>query len=163
MNSVLEKSENSDKKENDTISISAAMETKNEGRKIPKGIQLFIMGFLMYVIAALPIIIRHGGLFFYYGDYNVQQVPFYILAHRAVRSGQFFWNWNLDLGGSLIGDLSFYLMGSPFFWLTIPFPEHFLPYMMPFLMGLKYATATVTAYYYIRRYTIYEIKCRGRN
>ena len=54
MNSVLEKSENSDKKENDTISISAAMETKNEGRKIPKGIQLFIMGFLMYVIAALP-------------------------------------------------------------------------------------------------------------
>ena len=153
MNSVLEKSENSDKKENDTISISAAMETKNEGRKIPKGIQLFIMGFLMYVIAALPIIIRHGGLFFYYGDYNVQQVPFYILAHRAVRSGQFFWNWNLDLGGSLIGDLSFYLMGSPFFWLTIPFPEHFLPYMMPFLMGLKYATATVTAYYYIRRYT----------
>lgn len=120
---------------------------------IPKGIRLFLMGFLMYVIAALPILIRHGGLFFYYGDYNVQQVPFYILAHRAVRSGHFLWNWNLDLGGSLIGDLSFYLMGSPFFWITVPFPETALPYLMPFLMGLKYATATVTSYYYIRRYT----------
>ncbi|MCH4191147.1 MAG: YfhO family protein [Butyrivibrio sp.] len=123
---------------------------------MPRGLQLFLMGFLMYVIAALPILIRHNGLFFYYGDYNVQQVPFYILAHRAVRSGHFLWNWNLDLGGSLIGDLSFYLMGSPFFWLTVPFPEHLLPYMMPYLMGLKYATATVTSYYYIRRYTKYS-------
>ena len=64
---------------------------------IPKGIRLFLMGFLMYVIAALPILIRHGGLFFYYGDYNVQQVPFYILAHRAVRSGHFLWNWKTSI------------------------------------------------------------------
>lgn len=128
--------------------------TINEKRIIiPRGILVFMLAFLMYVIAALPIIIEHGGLFFYYGDYNVQQVPFYILAHRAVRNGQFLWNWNLDLGGSLIGDLSFYLMGSPFFWLTIPFSEKMLPYLMPYLMGLKYATAATTSFYYIKRYT----------
>lgn len=114
---------------------------------------MFFLGFAMYVIAALYVIIKHGGLFFYYGDYNVQQVPFYILAHRAVRNGQFFWNWNLDLGGDLIADLSFYLMGSPFFWITIPFPENWLPYMMPFLMALKYGVASANAFLYMRRYT----------
>ncbi|WP_026505943.1 YfhO family protein [Butyrivibrio sp. NC3005] len=111
---------------------------------------MLCLGFVMYAIAALPIIIHHNGLFFYYGDYNVQQVPFYVLAHRAVRNGQFFWNFNLDLGGDLVADLSFYLMGSPFFWITIPFPEHFLAYMMPFLMALKYGVATANGYLYFR-------------
>ena len=84
---------------------------------------VFFSGFLMYLLAVLPIFVKRGLPFFYYGDYNVQQIPFYILAHRAVRAGEFFWNWNVDLGGSMAGDFSFYLWGSPFFWLTIPFPE----------------------------------------
>ncbi|MBR0090989.1 MAG: YfhO family protein [Lachnospiraceae bacterium] len=121
--------------------------------RIPVPAQMFLLAFLMYVICVLPVLIMHGGLFFYYGDYNVQQVPFYILAHRAVRSGAFFWHWGLDLGGSLIGDLAFYLTGSPFFWLTIPFPESVVPYLMPFLMALKYATGATLGYLYIRRFT----------
>ena len=115
-------------------------------RRFPAPLMMFLTGFLIYVIAVLPILVINHGLFFLYGDYNVQQVPFYVLAHRAVRSGEVFWNWNLDLGGTLIGDLSFYLMGSPFFWLTIPFPESAVPYLMPFLMALKYATCATTAY-----------------
>lgn len=114
---------------------------------------MFFLGVFMYVVAALYVIIKHKGLFFYYGDYNVQQVPFYILAHRAIRNGQFFWNWNLDLGGDLTADFAFYLMGSPFFWITIPFPESFLPYMMPYLMALKYGVASANAFLYMRRYT----------
>ena len=114
---------------------------------------MFFLGVFMYVLAALYVIIKHKGLFFYYGDYNVQQVPFYILAHRAIRNGQLFWNWNLDLGGDLTADLAFYLMGSPFFWITIPFPESFLPYMMPYLMALKYGVASANAFLYMRRYT----------
>ena len=95
--------------------------------------------------------IYHGGIFFYYGDYNVQQVPFYILAHRAVRSGRFFWNPYIDLGSSMGGSMSFYLWGSPFFWLTIPFGEKTIPYILPFVMSLRYGTAMVTSYAYIRR------------
>ncbi|MBQ6734166.1 MAG: YfhO family protein, partial [Lachnospiraceae bacterium] len=121
--------------------------------RIPVPAQMFLLGFLMYMVCVLPILIMHGGLFFYYGDYNVQQVPFYVLAHRAVRSGNFFWNWGLDLGGPLIGDLAFYLTGSPFFWLTIPFPEASVPYLMPVLMALKYGTGTMLGYLYIRRFT----------
>ena len=45
---------------------------------------VFCSAFLMYLIALLPIFVKRGLPFFYYGDYNVQQVPFYILAHRAV-------------------------------------------------------------------------------
>ena len=89
----------------DSQKMLAQQKPLNKKKKIPNGIKIFALAFLMYILAALPIIIEHGGLFFYYGDYNVQQVPFYILAHRAVRSGSFSWNWNLDLGGPLIGDL----------------------------------------------------------
>lgn len=129
-------------------------------RRFPAPLMMFLTGFLIYVIAVLPILVINHGLFFLYGDYNVQQVPFYMLAHRAVRNGEFFWNWNLDLGGTLIGDLSFYLMGSPFFWLTIPFPESAVPYLMPFLMALKYATCATTAYLYFRTYKIKDLSAR---
>ena len=114
-------------------------------------ILLFTGGALLYLAAVLPFLIYHGGIFFYYGDYNVQQVPFYILAHRAVRSGRFFWNPYIDLGSSMGGSMSFYLWGSPFFWLTIPFPEKMIPYILPFVMSLRYGTAMVTSYAYIRR------------
>ena len=114
-------------------------------------IMLFVGGALLYLAAVLPFLIYHGGIFFYYGDYNVQQVPFYILAHRAVRSGRFFWNPYIDLGSSMGGSMSFYLWGSPFFWLTIPFEERLVPYLLPFVMSLRYGTAVVTSYAWIRR------------
>lgn len=116
-------------------------------------ILLFAGGALLYLAAVLPFLIYHGGIFFYYGDYNVQQVPFYILAHRAVREGRFFWNPFIDLGSSMGGSMSFYLWGSPFFWLTIPFGEKMIPYILPFVMSLRYGTAMVTSYAYIKRNT----------
>ena len=114
-------------------------------------ILIFAGGALLYLTAVLPFLVYHGGIFFYYGDYNVQQVPFYILAHRAVRNGQFFWNPYIDLGSSMGGSLSFYLWGSPFFWLTIPFKEENVPYILPLIMSLRYGTAMVTSYAWISR------------
>lgn len=107
----------------------------------------------MYFLAVLPFLVINKGLFFYYGDYNVQQVPFLIFAHRAVREGRFFWNPLVDLGGNMGGCFAFYLWGSPFFWLTIPFPEEWLPYLMPYLMALKSGTASLAAYLWIRTQT----------
>ncbi len=132
------------------MSSSSKEELRNSKRYT--AIVVFFSGFLMYILAILPILVQRGLPFFYYGDYNVQQIPFYILAHRAVRSGEFLWNWNVDLGGSMAGDFSFYLWGSPFFWLTVPFPEGAIPYLMPILMALKYAIAAASAYLYISRY-----------
>lgn len=61
------------------------------------------------------ILIRDRGFFIYFGDYDSQQIPFYIKVHEAVRSGKFFWDMKTDLGSSIYTSYSFYLLGSPFF------------------------------------------------
>ena len=56
---------------------------KKKKRPVPLAplalLAVFTGGMLTYLLAVLPFLIDHGGLFFYYGDYNVQQVPFLIL------------------------------------------------------------------------------------
>ena len=56
-------------------------------------LQAFIYALLISTLVFLPFVIMDKGLFFYYGDFNVQQIPFYQLVHRAVRSGDMGWNW----------------------------------------------------------------------
>lgn len=99
-----------------------------------------------------PLMIYNRGYFIFLGDFNVQQIPFYRLAHEMVRSGNIFWNWNTDLGANFIGSYSFYLLFSPFFWLTLPFPSDFVPHLMAPLLMLKTACASLTAYLYIKRF-----------
>lgn len=86
----------------------------------------------MTLICFLPFLIRDKGLFIYFGDYNMQQVPFYLKIHEAVRNGHFFWDMTTDLGSSIYTSYSFYLLGSPFFWITVPFPKQAVPYLLPF-------------------------------
>ncbi len=101
----------------------------------------------------LPYIIMSHGYFFFRGDFNVQQIPFYQMCHQMVKEGNIFWNWQTDLGVNFIGSYSFYLLGSPFFWLTLPFPNWMVPYLVAPLLILKFACSAFTAYFYIRRFT----------
>ena len=114
--------------------------------------QTFFTAFCIAAAFFIPYILMGNGYFLFYGDFNVQQVPFYQLCHRAVREGNFGWNWYTDLGANFIGSYSFYLLGSPFFWLTVPFPNSFVPYLMGPLLILKFALAALTAYCYISRF-----------
>lgn len=109
----------------------------------------------LFVAAAffVPYIISGHGYFIFFGDFNVQQIPFYKMCHAAVKSGNIGWSFTTDLGANFIGSYSFYLLGSPFFWLTLPFPNSFVPYLMGPLLILKFACAAFTAYLYIRRFT----------
>ena len=116
-------------------------------------IKAFALGLGLSFLVFLPFMVVDGGRFLFYGDFNVQQVPFYRLAHDAIRSGSWGWNQHTDLGANFIGSYSFYLLGSPFFWLTIPFPSEWLQYCMGPLLILKFACATLTGYVYIHRYT----------
>lgn len=109
----------------------------------------FSIAFFAAMIMFLPYMIFDNGYFLFFGDFNVQQVPFYQLAHEAVREGNILWNWNTDLGVNFIGSYSFYLLFSPFFWLTLPFPNSFVPYLMAPLLALKFAVMAMTAYCYI--------------
>ena len=87
------------------------------------GLRVFLISIITATALFLPFIIMGGGVFYYYGDFNVQEIPFYQLVHDAVRNGDMGWMHNVDLGTDMLSSFSFYLLGSPFFWLTIPFPR----------------------------------------
>ena len=115
-------------------------------------LQTLLLALGISTVIFLPFIIFDGGYFIYYGDFNVQQIPFYKLAHEAVRSGDIFWSWYTDLGANFIGSYSFYLLFSPFFWLTLPFPTSWIPFFMAPLLILKTGFAAFFAYFYIKRF-----------
>ena len=60
--------------------------------------------------------------------------------------------YTTDLGANIIGSYSFYMFGSPFFWLTLLFPSEAVPYLMAPLLMLKFALAALGAYTFLRRY-----------
>lgn len=114
--------------------------------------QAFWLTLLLAAVVFVPFMILDKGYFFFFGDFNVQQVPFYQMAHQAVRSGEIFWNWKTDLGVNFLASYSFYLLFSPFFWLTLPFPNSFVPYLMGPLLILKTACAACTSCLYLQRF-----------
>lgn len=116
------------------------------------GLKAFLLGVLISFLIFSPFLIYDNGLFLYYGDFNVQQVSFYQLIHDSIRSGNIGWSHTTDLGANIIGSYSFYLLGSPFFWLTVPFPGEAVPYLMAPLLMLKMGCASFSAYIYLRRY-----------
>lgn len=119
-------------------------------------VNIFLLGIITAFIIFLPFLIFDKGLFLYYGDFDVQQIPFYSLAHDSVRSGDVLWNWNTDLGVNFVGSYAFYLLGSPFFWITLLFPNAAVPYLMAPLLILKFGLTAVTAFAYINRFAKYE-------
>ncbi len=123
-----------------------------ENNKRPYALHAFLWAFLLAAFIVVPIMVYDRGYFLYYGDFNVQQIPFYQLAHDAIRSGHTGWSHLTDLGANFIGSYSFYLLGSPFFWLTILLPSAWVPYAMGPLLMLKLGFSSLTAYIYIRRY-----------
>ncbi len=116
-------------------------------------LKAFFLGMFLSTLIFVPFLAVDGGRFLFYGDFNVQQVPFYRLAHDAIRSGSWGWNYQTDLGVNFIGSYSFYLLGSPFFWLTLPFPSEWVQFLMGPLFILKFSCATLTGFIYLRRYT----------
>lgn len=97
--------------------------------------------------------IRTGhGIFLYYGDYNAQQLAFYRHCVDMVRSGDFGWDWFTDIGSNFVGSYSYYMLGSPFFWLMCLFPSSWAPYLMGPIYILKYITAAMLAYAYLQRW-----------
>ncbi len=113
----------------------------------------FFYALLCAAAIFLPLIAFDKGYFLFYGDYNAQQIPFYKVTADAIKSGNFFWDWYTDLGTNFIGSYTFYTLGSPFFWLTVPFPTAISQFLMGPLMILKFACASLFSFTYIRRFT----------
>lgn len=114
--------------------------------------QTFFLGLVLAAIIFLPFVIKDGGYFIYYGDYNVQQIPFHRHGVEMFRSGNFGWDWCTDLGSNFVGDYSFYMTTSPFFWIMCLFPSSWAPYLMAPMYTLKFAVAALCAYAYLKRF-----------
>lgn len=115
-------------------------------------IQVFALGYLAAMLSFAVLLIRGDGIFTLGNDFNEQQIPFHMLANRAVKSGDIWWNWSIDLGSSLIGALGFYVLGSPFAWISFLFSAENYPYVTGWLYMSKYAVAAVCAYGYLKRF-----------
>ncbi len=126
--------------------------SKYNSVKLNYGLLTFLVGLLLSAMLFIPGIIRNGGIFFYYGDFNAQEIPFYQMVHNAVNSGNLLWSSTTDLGSQLLGSYTFYLLGSPFFWITLLFPSEAVPYLMGPLFMLKFGCASLAAYLYLKRY-----------
>ncbi len=116
------------------------------------GLIAFLSGLLLAAVVIIPLIIYDKGYFLYYGDFNVQEIPFYKLAHDAIKSGDTAWSHYTDLGANFIGSYSFYLLGSPFFWLSMLVPSEYIAYAIGPLLILKIGCCSFSSYIYLRRY-----------
>ncbi|MBE6776835.1 MAG: hypothetical protein E7542_01805 [Ruminococcaceae bacterium] len=133
--------------------VFSQMKIDTLGKKKGKGTSTFLIALFVAAGIILPYVFMSEGYFTLYGDFNVQQIPFYQRCHELIKSGNIYWDFGTDLGANFIGSYSFYLLGSPFFWVTLLFPNSFVPYLMGPLLILKFAFAALTAYFYIRRFT----------
>lgn len=122
-------------------------------RKPRYALRAFVWGTVIAAMFVVPSMIMDNGMYLYYGDYNCQVIPFYQIMHEAIRNGEFGWNWYTDLGTSLVGGYGYYSLGSPFFWIMIPFPVDWVPYFMGPLTILKFALSSLNAYIFLKRYT----------
>ncbi len=100
----------------------------------------------------LPFLVVDRGLFQYCGDFNGQQIPFYTYMNGFVKTSAGQWSWETDLGSSAVNAYSFYLYGSPFFWLTALLPQAWIPFTMVPMFLVKFGVAGLGAYWYLRRY-----------
>ena len=118
---------------------------------------------LTAAIFFLPFYILDGGFFHYAGDFNSQQITFYRYMNGFVKGAGYpdsafagaphnTFSWATDLGSGVMNASSFYLYGSPFFWLSVLLPQSWLPYMMVPLLVLKFGVAGGGAFLYLRRY-----------
>lgn len=114
---------------------------------------VFLINLLLGFLSVIVTIISGDGIFTLTKDFNGQEIPFYIFCNDAIKSGDIYWNWAIDLGSDFITSFSFYTLGSPFFWLTMLFPADAAPYVMGWVYMLKYAVAGLFAYIFIRRFT----------
>ena len=116
-------------------------------------LKAFLTCGLLSAIIFIPFIIAGKGIFYYVGDFNGQQIPFYMHCHELVRSGFPSWDFSTELGNNFWGSYTYYTLCSPFFWLTLPFPTSWVPYLMGPVYILKFACAGLTSYLYIRYFT----------
>lgn len=110
----------------------------------------FAVGFAVFLLAALPFAIGNNGIFYFYGDFNAQQVPFTISYAGGFSLPQF--DFIAGTGTDYLDAYSFYNLFSPFTLIFRIFPKSAAVGLIPFVTALKFGFCSMNAYLYISRF-----------
>ncbi len=123
---------------------------KQEKKKIY--FKVFLLHFITAMLAFAGMLLQEKGMFTISTDYNNQQLAFSSYMNQMIKQGNIFWSWSTDLGSDFVSSMSWYSIGSPFFWLSMLFPATSYIYIYPWLFMLKYAIAGLTSFAYLGRF-----------
>ncbi len=126
--------------------------TQHRINQKPRYLLVFIVGLITAFFMFLPFLIYDKGYFLYCGDYNSQQIPFTVFSSDWLYNGMDSYSFGIDLGSSFINSFSYYTLGSPFAMAIMLFPSSLAPYLMSAMLCIKFATAALLGYVYVRRY-----------
>ena len=113
----------------------------------------FLWGMAGALAIFLPFLLVDKGFYLYCGDYNEQQIPFYLYANHFIKQWGGTWSWATDMGTSFVNSYSFYNLGSPFLWLTLWLPSRLMPFAMVPIFALKFGCISAASYLYLSRYS----------
>lgn len=111
---------------------------------------MFALGCGIFLLAALPFTAQSGGIFYFYGDFNNQQVPFTVGFAEGFSVPEF--DFNAGTGMDYLNAYSFYNLFSPFTLIFRIFPKTAAVYIFPFVIALKFGFCAANAYIYISRF-----------
>ena len=118
--------------------------------------QVFLLAFGVNLILAalvfIPFTVAHGGIFALCEDFAGETLPYRYLARDAIRSGDIFWNWNLDLGSDFMQSFGASWFLDPFKLIPTLLPESMMLTCSAWLMILRYAVAGGAMGLYLRRH-----------
>lgn len=118
--------------------------------------QLFLLAFLVNLFLAFlvftPIVLRGGGILAFCEDFAGETLPYRYLAREAIRSGDIFWNWNLDLGSDFMQSFGLSYFTDPFRLIPTLLPENCILTCSYWLMMLRYALAGAGMALYLNRH-----------
>lgn len=134
-------------------------EVSHKNRYVPY-IKVFIECFVLFLIGVSPFIIFTKGVYISYGDYNVQNIPFWNHFYDMYHDGLPAWDWESDLGMGFLTGYTFYGLTSPYTLISLIFPKSALPYVMTFLNAFKFGVAGLSAYIYTKQYVKSDVSAQ---
>lgn len=127
------------------------------GRVLKDGIWALGLNLLLAILVFGYYLIQEQGLFSLSYDFNSQIIPFTKSLLDTLHGDSGLWSWNIDLGSNVVTALSYYLLGSPFFWIFSWCKGEQVLYIVGLEYILKYALTGFLSYYYFRRHTEHKI------
>ncbi|MBD5451584.1 MAG: YfhO family protein [Lachnospiraceae bacterium] len=115
-------------------------------------LSFFIPALILFIIFVKDEIFPFGDRSFLHIDMYHQYLPFLVEFYHKLKSGEsLLYSWNTGIGTNFVALYAYYL-ASPFNWLCVLVPEHYLMEFLTYLVVLKTGFCGLSFTYYIRKH-----------